>query len=191
MTERGRDKTGAATAMNTIKTLPTAIDRLVPALEILIVDDNQFMRKVVRNILVNLGVKTIYEATDGITGLEAIRTYSPDIVIVDWEMPLLNGAEMVRIIRSPDMFPCPDIPIIMLSGHGERWRVVEAMRLGVNEFLRKPVSGSSLLNRLQMILLKPRPMVRLPGYYGPEPRRDQASLMGVRPGSRRSGQTAA
>jgi CheY-like chemotaxis protein len=160
--------------MSTINNLPRAIDKILPNIGVLIVDDNQFMRKVVRNILVNLGVKTVFEANDGIAGIEAIRTYAPDVVILDWEMPLLNGAELVRIVRSPELFPLPDVPIIMLSGHGERWRILEAAKLGVNEFLRKPVSGKALLDRLQMILLHPRPMVRLPGgYYGPEPRARQ------------------
>ena len=62
-------------------------------------------------------------------------------------MPLLNGAELVRIVRSPGVFPGADVPIIMLTGHVERWRVIEASRLGVNEFLRKPVSGKALLDR--------------------------------------------
>jgi two-component system, chemotaxis family, chemotaxis protein CheY len=70
-------------------------------IEILIVDDNQYMRKVVRNLLVNPGVKNVHDAADGIAGLEAIRTYVPDIVLLDWEMPLLNGVELVRIVRSP------------------------------------------------------------------------------------------
>jgi two-component system chemotaxis response regulator CheY len=48
-------------------------------------------------------------------------------------MPLLSGAELLRIVRSPGVFPIPDVPIIMLSSYGERWRVVEAVKLGVNE----------------------------------------------------------
>jgi DNA-binding response OmpR family regulator len=83
---------------------------------------------------------------------------------------LLNGAEMVRIVRSPGVFPVPDIPIIMLSAHGERWRVVEAVRLGVNEFMVKPVSSKGLLDRIVSILMTPRPIVQLGDYYGPEPR---------------------
>src|ERR1700736_1590255 len=151
--------------------LSNKLEKLVHAVEVLIVDDNQFMRKVVRNLLVNLGVKTIYEAGAGIAGLEAIRMFAPDIVILDWEMPLLNGAELVRIVRSPGVFPVPDVPIIMLTGHVERWRVIEASRLGVNDFLRKPVSGKSLLDRIVAILTHPRAMVRLGDYYGPEPRK--------------------
>ena len=59
------------------------IDKLVQSLTVLVVDDNQYMRKVVRNILVNLGVKNIHEAGDGIAGLEAIRMFAPDLVILD------------------------------------------------------------------------------------------------------------
>lgn len=145
---------------------------LVHSLGVLVVDDNQFMRKIVRNLLVNIGVREVYEASDGIAGLEAIRTVGPDIVILDWELPLLNGAEFIRIVRSPGVFPTPDIPIIMLSSHAERWRVVEAMRLGVNEYLCKPVSAQHLLERFISILAKPRPTVQVGDYYGPEPRRN-------------------
>src|SRR5262249_11361330 len=84
------------------------IDKLVQSLAVLVIDDNQYMRKVVRNILVNLGVKNVHEAADGIAGLEAIRMSAPDLVVLDWEMPLLNGAELVRIVRSPGVFPVPD-----------------------------------------------------------------------------------
>jgi two-component system chemotaxis response regulator CheY len=147
------------------------IEAVIQSLSVLVVDDNPFMRKTIRVLLANVGVKTMYEAVDGISGLEAIRTVAPDIVVVDWEMPLLNGAELVRIVRSPGVFPMPDIPIIMLSGHGERWRVMQAARLGVNEFLIKPVSAQALLDRLISIVAKPRPVVQLGQYYGPEPRR--------------------
>ncbi|HET7681735.1 MAG TPA: response regulator [Xanthobacteraceae bacterium] len=146
------------------------IQGMVLGLRILVVDDNQYMRKLVRNLLINVGVKNVHEASDGIAGLEAIRTISPDLVILDWEMPLLNGPEMVRIVRSPGVFPVPDIPIIMLTAHGERWRVVEAVRLGVNEFMVKPISSKGLLDRIVSIMSSPRPIVQLGDYYGPEPR---------------------
>jgi len=143
----------------------------IQGLSILVVDDNQYMRKMVRNLLVNCGVKEIYEAADGIAALDIIRTVGPDVVVLDWEMPLLSGAELVRIVRSPGVFPMPDIPIIMLSGYGERWRVVEAVRLGVNEYLVKPVSAKALYDRLTAIIMLPRPTVQLGDYYGPEPRK--------------------
>ncbi|MGO9629262.1 MAG: response regulator transcription factor [Xanthobacteraceae bacterium] len=143
----------------------------IQALCVLVVDDNQYMRKMIRNLLVNCGVKDINEAGDGINALETIRTVGPDVVLLDWEMALLSGAELVRIVRSPGVFPVPDVPIIMLSGHGERWRVVEAVRLGVNEYLIKPVSAKSIYDRLVSITLQPRPTVQLGDYYGPEPRK--------------------
>src|SRR5262249_6947529 len=161
---------GAARA-GMVWVLSKNVETLVRMADVLIVDDNQFMRKVVRKLLVNGGVRTIYEAGDGVSGLEAIRTFAPDIVILDWEMPMLDGAEVARIVRSPGVFPIPDVPIIMLSGHVERWRIERAQQLGINEFLKKPVSGKALLDRMVAILAHPRPMVRLGGYYGPQPRR--------------------
>src|SRR5262245_42978428 len=151
--------------------LPRKVEKLLQSVEVLVIDDNPFMRKVVRNLLTSIGVKNVHEAVDGAAGLEAIRMLAPNLVVLDWEMPLLNGAELVRIVRSPGVFPIPDIPIIMLTGHVQRWRVMEAANLGVNEFLKKPVSGKALLDRIVAILTKPRPMVRLGEYYGPEPRR--------------------
>lgn len=150
---------------------PKHAGALIEQLVVLVVDDNAFMRKLVRGMLVSIGVKAVFEASDGIDALEKIRSAAPDVVILDWEMPLLNGPELVRIVRSPGVFPMPDIPIIMLTGHGERWRIVETVKLGVNEVLCKPVSAKALYHRLISILLKPRESVQLGDYYGPAPRR--------------------
>jgi two-component system, chemotaxis family, chemotaxis protein CheY len=147
------------------------VELTIQSLSVLVVDDNQYMRKMIRNLLVNCGIKSIYEAADGIAALDSIRTMAPDAVILDWEMPLLSGPELVRIVRSPGVFPIPDVPIIMLTGHRERWRVVEAVRLGVNEYLTKPVSAKALYDRLVSITVRPRPVVQLGDYYGPEPRK--------------------
>jgi CheY-like chemotaxis protein len=148
----------------------TEIETMIQGLRVLIVDDNHYMRKIVRTLLLNIGVRHVTEAADGIAGLDAIRSAAPDVVILDWELPLLNGGEFVRIVRSPGVFPQSDIPIIMLSSYGERWRVVEAVRIGVNEYLRKPISAQALLDRLTLIVAKPRAIVQIGDYYGPEPR---------------------
>ncbi|MEI8144552.1 MAG: response regulator [Alphaproteobacteria bacterium] len=147
------------------------VEQLMSSVDVLVVDDSQFTRKLTRNILINIGIKTIYEAGDGLEGLEVLRMHAPDLVILDWEMPMLNGAEFLRIVRSPETFPMPDIPIIMQTSHVERWRVMEANQLGVNEFVAKPVSGKVLLDRIISIIAKPRPMIRAENYYGPEPRK--------------------
>src|SRR3954464_15254180 len=158
----------------------------IEALKVLVVDDDHYMRKVVRTMLNAIGVKTVFEAPDGAAGLEALRVNNPDIVIVDWEMPMIDGAQFVRIVRTPGEFPVPDVPIIMLSGHGDRWRVVEAARVGAHEYLLKPVSTKALLDRIVTILTVPRPFIQLDGYYGPAPRKmfstarpaDKAALQG-------------
>jgi CheY-like chemotaxis protein len=147
------------------------ISRQLDALKVLVVDDEPTMRKVTRSLLQAIGVKTIYEAIDGNSGLEAIRALAPDVVILDWEMPSPNGAQFVRQVRSPGDFPFPDVPIIMLTAYGERSRVLEAVQCGVNEYLLKPVSSKALLARLAAILTKPRRMVKKGDYYGPEPRK--------------------
>jgi len=147
------------------------IESRVQSLAVLLVDDSAYMRKLIRNLLMNWGIKAVYEAGDGIMALDAVRNFAPDVVILDWEMPMLSGADTVRIVRSPGVFPMPDIPIIMLTGHREHWRVVEAMRLGVNEYLVKPVSAQALFDRLVSITALPRPVVRVGDYYGPEPRK--------------------
>jgi two-component system chemotaxis response regulator CheY len=74
---------------------------LIQQLTVLVVDDSQFMRNVIRGLLGTIGVKKTHEAADGIAALEMIREIQPDIVLLDWEMPLLNGPELVRIVRSP------------------------------------------------------------------------------------------
>jgi CheY-like chemotaxis protein len=146
------------------------------ATKVLVVDDEHYMRKVVRTLLMSSGVRTIYEAADGPAGLELIRSMAPDVVILDWEMPGLDGSGFVRMVRSPDTFPFPDIPIIMLTGHGERSRVIEAVQIGVNEFLLKPVSSKALQDRLVSVLARPRPLVKSGDYYGPAPRKMAAAV---------------
>jgi DNA-binding response OmpR family regulator len=151
--------------------IPRHLEARLPLIKVLIVDDDYYMRKVVRTMLTALGVKHIHEANDGAAGLDAIRTLNPDIVVVDWEMPLIDGLQFIRLVRSPGSFPSPDVPIILLTGHGDRWRVIEAARLGVHEYLLKPVSTKALLDRIAAVLVNPRRMVRFDGYYGPTPRK--------------------
>lgn len=151
--------------------VPKHLQSQIESLKVLFVDDDHFMRKVVRTMLSAIGVRTVFEACDGLSGLQAIRDNSPDLVIVDWEMPKVDGPQFVWIIRSPGALPMPDIPIIILTGHGDRWRVIEAARVGVHEYLLKPVSTKALLDRVLSILTKPRAMVSMEGYYGPEPRK--------------------
>jgi two-component system, chemotaxis family, chemotaxis protein CheY len=151
------------------------VERLAAA-KVLLVDDEHYMRKVVRTMLMSIGVHNVSEAPDGPTGLDLIRTQAPDVVILDWEMPGLDGPGFVRMVRSPETFPYPNVPIIMLTGHGERSRVVEAVKIGVNEFLLKPVSSKALQDRMVAVLTQPRQILQSGDYYGPTPRKLAAAV---------------
>ncbi len=111
-----------------------AVEKLIQGLTILIVDANAFMRRQTRIMLTNLGAKSVIEANDGLAALELIRTRDPDVMFMDWDMPVLDGLEVMRIVRSPGVFPRPNLPIIMLTGRAQRSAVTEALRTGVNEY---------------------------------------------------------
>lgn len=147
-----------------------ALSRLASA-KIVVVDDEHYMRKVVRTMLLGMGASDVHDAADGASGLDLIRNINPDVVILDWQMPGMDGPTFVRAVRAPNSFPYPQVPVIMLTGHGERSRVVEAVKLGVNEFLLKPVSAKALQERLIAVLTRPREMVKSGDYYGPMPRK--------------------
>jgi two-component system, chemotaxis family, chemotaxis protein CheY len=149
----------------------TQIDKLIESLAIAIVDESQYTRKLTRMMLQTIGSKTIYEAGDGVAALDLVRTVNPDVLIMDWTLPVLSGAQVMRIVRSPDVFPKPNLPVIMLTAAAKRTQVAEALRLGVHEFLLKPTSPGALRDRLISILFKPRPMVQIGKCYVPTPRR--------------------
>jgi len=150
---------------------PNKVEKLIQGLNILVVDGNSYMRKLTRMMLMNLGAKSVVEVADGLAALEAIRTWDPDVMFLDWDMPLLDGMEVMRIVRSPEVFPRPNLPIIMLTSRAQRSVVMEALRNGANEFLLKPTSPKALCERLTSIVAKPRPMMKVGKYYVPQPRR--------------------
>ena len=137
----------------------------------LIVDDNAFMRTIFRRVLSALHAEQVREASDGEDALQIMQTFAPDIIILDWEMKPMDGLEFTRKVRlsrdSPNVFT----PIVMVSGHSERGRVVAARDAGVNEFVVKPISAKSLFDRIQAVIERPRPFVRLKSYFGPDRRR--------------------
>lgn len=145
-----------------------------------VVDDNVHMRRLIRTLLYSFGAREIYEAEDGASGLEVVELYSPDILITDWAMPIFDGLEFVQLIRNPDACKNAYIPIIMLTGHADRRRVLQARDSGVTEFLCKPVSATALYERIKSIILNPRPFVRSGGYFGPEIRQPLNNAPGTK-----------
>ena len=127
------------------------IDRM----KVLIVDSEYHIRKVIRALLLGMGCTRIFEASEGESGLAAIRAVHPDLVLLDWELPGMSGAEFVRGLRYDAAFAYRRPAIIMMAAHSKRTRVLEAVRLGIHEFLLKPVSHDALRDRMLAVLSKP------------------------------------
>jgi DNA-binding response OmpR family regulator len=119
-------------------------------------------------------------------GLEAFTQYMPDIVLTDWAMPVFDGLELTQRIRQPGANANPYAPVIMLTGHSEKKRVVAARDAGVTEFLAKPISAKSLYQRILNVVVNPRPFIKTSGYFGPDRRRN-ANPNYIGPERRRGG----
>ncbi len=140
-------------------------------LKILVVDDNQHMRKLVVTILQAFGAMQIFEASDGERAWTVLREANPDVIMLDWQMEGMNGIDFARQVRNSPNSPNPFVPIIMLTGHTHVDHVRQARDAGVNEFLAKPVSVKAILTRLISVIDHPRPFVRTKTYFGPCRRR--------------------
>ncbi|MEY3235033.1 response regulator [Aquidulcibacter sp.] len=137
----------------------------------MIVDDNQHMRGILKELLRAAGVSEIKEASDPVEAFEYMKASAVDLLLVDLAMPLIDGVEFTKMIRTSEDSPNPFLPIIMITGHSERSRVNAARDAGVNEFLVKPVTAKSLMERLTLIVNKPRNFVKSKLYFGPDRRR--------------------
>ncbi len=98
--------------------------------------------------------------------------YGPDIVLTDWAMPIFDGLELTQMIRQPNANANPYVPIIMLTGHSERKRVIAARDAGITEFLAKPISAKALYQRILNVVINPRPFIKSKSYFGPDRRRN-------------------
>jgi CheY-like chemotaxis protein len=140
-------------------------------LQVLLVDDNQHMRTIAAAILKSAGMSKVYEAADGGSALEVLREDPVDLAIVDFNMFPLDGVEFTRLVRNSPDSANPYLPIIMMTGHSEKARVVEARDTGVTEFVVKPITAKAILERVQAVIFRPRPFVRTDSYFGPDRRR--------------------
>lgn len=140
-------------------------------LKVLVLDDNKNMRALIQSILFALGVRTVLEVGDVAQAFEELKSFEADLIITDWHMEPLDGLDFVRMVRNDPTSPNPYLPIVMLTGHTELQRVVDARDAGVNEFLAKPLSAKALYSRLAAIIDNPRPFIRTKTYFGPCRRR--------------------
>jgi two-component system, chemotaxis family, chemotaxis protein CheY len=135
-------------------------------ISVLIVDDNNHMRTILKELLRAVGVHEIKEAADPVEAFELIKTVAIDLVLVDFSMPIIT-----QMVRTSSDSPNPYMSIVMITGHSERSRVNSARDAGVNEFLVKPVTAKSLMERITSVVNNPRSFVKGGAYFGPDRRR--------------------
>lgn len=140
-------------------------------LKVMLVDDDMPMRSLMKQILHAFDIKTIDEYADGAEALRELQAYHPDLVICDWMMEPMDGLSLTREIRNLKDNPNRYVPIIMLTGHTEQHRVEQARDAGVSEFLAKPVSVTSVYQRLESAILRKRPFIESNKFNGPDRRR--------------------
>lgn len=145
-------------------------------IRVLVLEDNGHMRKLLRNMLLAVGVGEVVDMTDAAMAYIKLKQTPVDFALVDWEIYPVSGLEFVRKIRTERDSPNPFLPIIMVTGHTERERVTKARDLGITEFLAKPISAQSLAQRIEELVDRPRPYIRTGTYFGPCRRRKRGGI---------------
>lgn len=141
------------------------------AVRVLVVDDNQHMRTIITTMLHSFGIRVIREAKDGAEAIEVLQRWPADLAICDFLMEPTDGVEFTRQVRTAPNSPNPYLPVVMLTGHSELSRVVDARDAGVTEFVVKPLTAKALVDRINNVIFRPRPFVRTKNYFGPDRRR--------------------
>jgi two-component system, chemotaxis family, chemotaxis protein CheY len=118
-------------------------------MRILIVDDFSTMRRIVKNLLADLGFTNTAEAEDGNSALTALRTSAIDFVVTDWNMPGMTGIELLRSIRADDKLK--HLPVLMVTAEAKREQIIEAAQAGVNGYIIKPFTAQTLEEKLGKI----------------------------------------
>jgi CheY-like chemotaxis protein len=146
---------------------PSGLDPLTA----LIVEDNEHMRILLRTLLKAFGIRDIHECKEGAEALRYLKLKKPDFILTDLAMAPMDGLHFTRAVRElPDETDCV-LPILMVTGYTERRRIEAARDAGVSEILAKPVTPAGLFQRIEEIVLRPRPFVRTSNYCGPSRRR--------------------
>ena len=120
-------------------------------MKLLVVDDSSTMRRIIKNTLARLGYKDILEGADGVEGWNQMDS-NPDIamLITDWNMPEMNGLELVKKVRADARFV--DVPIIMVTTEGGKGEVITALKAGVNNYIVKPFTPQVLKEKLGAVM---------------------------------------
>ena len=111
---------------------------------VLIVDDSKTMRTIIKGALQKGGISSIVEAVNGKEAVAAVMADQVDIILMDWNMPEMNGLEAVKTIRAAGN----DCTIMMVTTEAEKHRVIEALQSGVNDYLVKPFTPDALMDKI-------------------------------------------
>ena len=118
-------------------------------MKILIVDDFSTMRRIIKNLLRDLGFNNIMEADDGTTALPLLQKGSFDFLVTDWNMPGMQGIDLLIAIREdPDL---SSLPVLMLTAESKREQIIEAAQAGVNGYVVKPFTAQTLKEKIDKI----------------------------------------
>ncbi|MBI2240780.1 MAG: response regulator [Magnetospirillum gryphiswaldense] len=120
------------------------------SLKILVIDDQEFVRTIVKKMLQQLGTGTVLEAQDGVSGLDSVRDNRPDLVICDIQMRPMDGFGFVRQLRASD--DVGTTPVIMLTAHTDAATIARAKDLDIGAFLAKPVLPPALREKITQVL---------------------------------------
>jgi len=120
-----------------------------PNLKFLVVDDFSTMRRIVRNLLKELGFTNVDEAEDGIDALQKLRADSFDFVISDWNMPNMTGIELLRQVRADAALR--HLPLLMITAEAKKENIIEAAQAGASGYIVKPFTAATLDEKLNKI----------------------------------------
>ncbi len=120
------------------------------SIKILIVDDFATMRRILKNILKQLGFKNLVEADDGTTAWEVLEGQSIDLIISDWNMPKMTGLELLKKVRETDSLK--GVPFLMVTAEAQKQNVIEAVQAGVSNYVVKPFTAEAISDKLEKIL---------------------------------------
>ncbi len=119
-------------------------------MNILVVDDFSTMRRIIKNLLQDLGYKNVSEADDGNTAFPMLKTGKFDFLITDWNMPGMPGLELLKQVRADAELS--NMPVLMLTAEAKREQIVEAAQAGVNGYVIKPFTAATLKEKIDKIL---------------------------------------
>ncbi len=120
------------------------------SITILVVDDFATMRRIVKGNLKQLGFSKIVEAEDGRIALEELKKNKIDLIISDWNMPNMNGLELLKAVKGDESFK--KIPFVMVTAEGQKSNVMEAVKAGVSNYVVKPFTPETLEEKLKKVL---------------------------------------